>query len=295
MTSISSSFASVARRVAHAASVAAVALVLAGCAGFNTNPRDPLEPMNRNITKFNEGVDSVVLKPAATAYRQASPPIVRTGVSNFFGNLSDAWSFVNSALQFKFQNAAENFMRLNVNTVFGLGGILDVASELNIERHREDFGQTLGRWGVPAGPYIVLPLLGPSTLRDTIALPVDRKADPLSHFSPVEVRNSLNVLRLVDVRANLLRVGGVIDEAALDKYTFTREAYLQKRRAEIIEIKDSDGAEPKADGTPAPASAPVPTPAASAPNPAASAPIAAEPASLQSAEPPGQPASAPAR
>ena len=260
MTSIAPLLARAALRLARPALPAAVALLLLGCAGFNTNPRDPLEPMNRHVTVFNEGVDAMVLKPAATTYRQAVPPLVRTGVSNFFGNLSDAWSFVNSALQFKFQNAAENFMRLNVNTVFGLGGILDIASEMNIERHREDFGQTLGRWGVPAGPYIVLPLLGPSTLRDTLALPVDRKADPLSHFSPVEARNALNVLRLVDVRANLLRVGSVIDEAALDKYTFTREAYLQKRRAEIIENKDSDGAEPKADGTPAPAAGPAPAP-----------------------------------
>ena len=286
MTSISPLLASAVQRLARPALLAAMALLLAGCAGFNTNPRDPLEPMNRHVTTFNEGVDSIVLKPAATAYKQAIPPLVRTGVANFFGNLSDAWSFVNSALQFKFQNAAENFMRLNVNTVFGLGGILDVASELNIERHREDFGQTLGRWGVPAGPYIVLPLLGPSTLRDTLALPIDRKADPLSHFTPIEVRNGLTVLRAVDVRANLLRVGGVIDEAALDKYSFTREAYLQKRRAEIIESKDSDGAEPKADGTPAPGTAPAPV----APEPAAS-----EPAAPESAAPPGQPASAPAR
>ena len=134
---------------------------LGGCAGFNKNPRDPLEPFNRKVMQFNDGVDAMVLKPAATVYKQGVPPLVRTGVSNFFGNLSDVWSFVNSALQFKFQNAAENFMRLNVNTFFGLGGILDIASELNIERHREDFGQTLGRWGVPAGPYIVLPLAGP--------------------------------------------------------------------------------------------------------------------------------------
>jgi phospholipid-binding lipoprotein MlaA len=291
MTSIPPPLASAAQRLARSALPAGMAVLMAGCAGFNTNPRDPLEPMNRQVTAFNEGVDAVVLKPAATAYKQAVPPLVRTGVANFFGNLSDAWSFVNSALQFKFQNAAENFMRLNVNTVFGLGGILDVASELNIERHREDFGQTLGRWGVPAGPYIVLPLLGPSTLRDTVALPIDRKADPLSYFSPVDVRNSLTVLRAVDIRANLLRVGGVIDEAALDKYSFTREAYLQKRRAEIIETNDSDGAEPKADGTPAPVSTPAPAPAA----PAASAPAPVEPAGPQAAEPPGQPASAPAR
>jgi phospholipid-binding lipoprotein MlaA len=288
MTSTIPSSSGAARRLARLALPVAMALLLAGCAGFNKNPRDPLEPMNRQVTAFNDGVDAIVLKPAATAYKQVIPPLVRTGVSNFFGNLSDAWSFVNSALQFKFRNAAENFMRLNVNTVFGLGGILDIASEMNIERHREDFGQTLGRWGVPAGPYIVLPLLGPSTLRDTVALPIDRKADPLSYFTPVEVRNALTVLRVVDVRANLLRVGSVIDEAALDKYSFTREAYLQKRRADIIEIKDSDGAEPKADGT----AAPVAPPLSAAPAPAASA---SEPAAVEPAAPPGQPASAPAR
>src|SRR6185369_1274355 len=164
--------------------LAAVLMMLGGCAGFNTNPRDPLEPMNRKVMQFNEGVDSIVLKPVATVYRNEVPPLARTGVSNFFGNLGDAWSFVNSLLQFKFQNAAENLMRLNVNTFFGLGGILDIASELNLERHKEDFGQTLGRWGVPAGPYVVLPLLGPSTLRDTAALPVDYKGDLVQRVNP---------------------------------------------------------------------------------------------------------------
>ncbi len=286
--------------------LAALALSLAGCAGFNKNPRDPLEPFNRHVTTFNEGVDSMVLKPAATAYKTAIPPMVRTGVSNFFGNLSDAWSFVNSALQFKFQNAAENFMRLNVNTFFGLGGILDIASELNIERHREDFGQTLGRWGVPAGPYIVLPFLGPSTLRDTLALPVDRRYDLVQQVDPASARTSLYALRAVDARSNLLRIGNVIDEAALDKYSFTREAYLQKRRAEVFESKESDGAEPKADGTPAPANAPAPAdaPPADAPAPAAPAAPASAPADAPSSlavpgsetsPPPGQPAPAPAR
>lgn len=250
---------------------AAVLMLLGGCAGFNTNPRDPLEPMNRKVMQFNEGVDAMVLKPAATVYQQSIPPLVRTGVSNFFGNLSDAWSFVNSALQFKFQNAAENFMRLNVNTVFGLGGILDIASELNIERHREDFGQTLGRWGVPAGPYIVLPLLGPSTLRDTIALPVDRKGDPLRRVEGTADRNGLYFLRAVDVRSNLLRVGSVLEEAALDKYSFTRDAYLQRRRATIVEGKDSDGEEPRQDGDAAPEAEPVQR-APAAPQPPATAP-----------------------
>jgi phospholipid-binding lipoprotein MlaA len=219
--------------------------LLAGCAGFNTNPRDPLEPMNRNIAQFNEGVDAIALKPAAQAYQRVLPPIVRTGVSNFFGNLGDAWSFVNSVLQFKLQNATENFTRFGVNTFFGIGGIFDVASELNIERHKEDFGQTLGRWGVPAGPYLVLPLLGPSTLRDTLALTVDRKGDMVHQVSSRDLRYSLYVTRAIDARSNLLRVGGVIDQAALDKYSFTRDAYLQKRRADITENKESDGVEPK--------------------------------------------------
>jgi phospholipid-binding lipoprotein MlaA len=248
-------------------------MALGGCAGFNTNPRDPLEPLNRKVMEFNDGIDAAVLKPVATVYKKGVPPMVRTGVSNFFGNLGDAWSFVNSALQFKFQNAAENFMRLNVNTFFGLGGILDIASELNIERHKEDFGQTLGRWGVPAGPYIVLPLLGPSTLRDTVALPLDRKADPVHQVNPVDHRNSLYVLRAVDARSNLLRIGSVIEEAALDKYSFTRDAYLQKRRADITENKDTDGSEPTADGEPAPqpgrpARRPLPGSSAPAPAPA---------------------------
>lgn len=227
------------------AAVVLASLLLTGCA-VGPNPRDPLENFNRGVSQFNEKVDSVVLKPSATFYREKVPPLARTGVSNFFANLSDAWSGVNSLLQFKLQNAAEDLMRFGVNTFFGLGGILDPASEMNIERHREDFGQTLGRWGVPPGPYIVLPLLGPSTLRDTIALPVDWQGDPLYQFSPTGTRDSLYGLRLVDVRANLLRAGDVLEGAALDKYSFTRDAYLQKRRADIFE-----GA--RLDNNPAPA------------------------------------------
>ena len=238
---------------------------LQGCAGFNRNPQDPLEPMNRGVTRFNEGVDRALLKPVATAYRQGVPPLVRTGVSNFFGNLGDLWSAVNSALQLKIPNAMENLMRFNVNTFFGLGGILDIASDMNIERHKEDFGQTLGRWGVPAGPYLVLPFLGPSTLRDTLALPVDRRGDPVHYIDERSVRYTLYGVHAVDTRANLLRVGDVLSEAALDKYTFTRDAYLQRRRTEIgVERRNSsenDGQTPRedapaADAPPAPAPKP---------------------------------------
>jgi phospholipid-binding lipoprotein MlaA len=217
---------------------------LSACAA-GPDPRDPMEPFNRKVMQFNERVDAVVLKPAATVYKDATPPRVRTGVGNFFGNLGEAWSFANSALQFRFKNAGETFMRLSVNTFFGLGGILDVASGLNIERHREDFGQTLGHWGVPEGPYMVLPLLGPSTLRDTLALTLDYKGDLLARVTPPTVRDALNGLRALDERANVLRLGTVIDEAALDKYSFVRDAYLQKRRAEIFDSKDdTDGAVP---------------------------------------------------
>ncbi len=215
--------------------VATLAALTACASGPRANPRDPLEPMNREVTKFNEGVDAVVLKPAATLYKDHVPALVRTGVANFFGNLSDVWSMANSLLQLKIQNAAENFMRVNVNTLFGLGGIIDVASELNIERHREDFGQTLGRWGVPAGPYLVLPFFGPSTLRDTLALPVDRRYDLVRAVDSNTAESSLIVLRAVDQRANLLRATSVLEGAALDKYSFTRDAFLQRRRAEIYE------------------------------------------------------------
>lgn len=227
---------------------------LAGCAsGPHANPRDPFEPFNRKMMQFNEGVDAVALKPAATMYKEFVPPLVRTGVNNFFSNMGDAWSFVNSVLQFKFHNAAENILRFNINTFFGFAGILDIASELNIERHREDFGQTLGRWGIPAGPYLVLPLLGPSTVRDALALPVDRQADPLHLVEPWDSRYSLYVLRAVDLRSNLLRAGAVLEQAALDKYSFTRDAHLQRRRAQIFEgrTSDGDGREPQDDGPPA--------------------------------------------
>ena len=242
--------------------IATLWLALAGLGGCATvvNPRDPLEPINRQTYKFNEGVDNVVLKPVATLYREKVPPIVRTGVSNFFGNLGDAWSAANSLMQFHLQDAEENLARFQLNTMFGLFGIFDIASDANIERHREDFGQTLGRGGVPAGPYVVLPLLGPSTLRDSVALPVDWRFDLLSSFRPVSARNIGYGVRAIDTRSNLLRVSSVLEEASLDKYSFTRDAYLQRRRAQIGDRDDDrdnppplpeDGSDP-VPATPAP-------------------------------------------
>lgn len=218
-----------ARPLATAACVLSLAFA-SGCAtGPNADPRDPLEPFNRGVWQFNEGLDRAVLKPTAEAYNAVLPSPVRTGVRNFFGNLADAWTAVNALLQGKGQAAIESFFRVQVNTVFGLGGLIDIASEADIPRHREDFGKTLGRWGVPTGPYLVLPLLGPSSIRDTAALPVDMWGNPLSHLNEGGVSYGLYTLRIVDVRAQLLRASGVLDDAALDKYSFTRDVYLQLR------------------------------------------------------------------
>jgi phospholipid-binding lipoprotein MlaA len=223
------------------AGAAAVLAVVAGCAtGPNANPADPFEPFNRGVSHFNDGVDKAVLVPVATAYQGVVPSMVRTGVGNFFNNIGDVWSLANNVAQFKLQNSAETFMRLNVNTFFGLGGVLDVATEAGIPRHEEDFGQTLGHWGVGAGPYVVLPLLGSSTLRDTAAKPLDYWGDPVGHIDDVAWRNSLTVLRVVDTRAQFLRAGRLLEDAALDKYSFTRDAFLQHRRSEVYDGNPPD-------------------------------------------------------
>lgn len=210
--------------------------VIQGCATVpNPDPRDPLESFNRGVYAFNEGLDQAVLKPAATAYRDITPVLVRKGINNFLSNLDDAWSFVNNVLQFKARDSVDNFFRFGVNSVFGVLGIFDVASEMNIERHSEDFGQTLGYWGVAPGPFLVLPFFGPSTLRDTVALPVDMTGDIVSHVDHTRTRNSLRVLNVLEVRAGLLGLSSALDEVALDKYSFMRDAYLQRRRNAVYD------------------------------------------------------------
>ena len=211
-------------------------LVMAGCAtGPNANPADPLEPLNRSVYKFNDAADRNLLAPVATTYRDVTPSLVKRGIGNFFGNLEDAWSIVNNVLQLKGEAAAESLMRVSVNTVMGLGGLLDIATEMQIERHTEDFGQTLGHWGVGPGPYIVLPLLGPSNLRDTSALPADVWGDAVSHVEDAAVRNTLYGVRIVERRAAFLDAGAVVDDAALDKYSFIRDVYLQRRRNAVYD------------------------------------------------------------
>jgi phospholipid-binding lipoprotein MlaA len=212
---------------------------LVGCAsGPNANPLDPLEPLNRKVTAFNDVVDGAVLKPVATVYRDVAPDPLRTSVNNFFENLRDIWSFINASLQLRPREAAENFLRFNVNTVFGVGGIFDVASDMGLERTRLDFGQTLGRWGVPSGPYLVLPIFGPSTVRDAAGFSIESSGDLVQGIADVSTRNSLYLMRAVDTRANLLRATTLLDGAALDKYSFTRELYLQRRESQIENLID---------------------------------------------------------
>jgi len=228
---------------ARAAALVLGLALLGGCAtGPNANPADPFEPYNRGMTTFNDNVDKAVLKPVATLYRDVTPQPVRTGAGNFFANLGDAWSFVNNLLQLRGREAYDSMVRLSVNSVLGLGGLLDIASEMGVERHRQDFGLTLGHWGVPTGPYLVLPLLGPSTVRDTAALSADLfVGDVVTYVSDVPWRNSLYVLRFVDKRASLLSATSVLEAAALDPYSFTRDAYLQLRAGPAVEGSDEEG------------------------------------------------------
>jgi phospholipid-binding lipoprotein MlaA len=202
---------------------ALIFILLSGCSTIATkNSVDPWESWNRSIFNFNDSLDAGIVKPIATAYVAGVPSFVRTGVNNFFSNLTGVWTVVNSTLQLKPQAAVETFFRVTINTFLGLGGVLDVASEMNIERHTADFGQTLGHYGVPPGPYLVIPLLGSSTLRDTLASTLISRGDLVWQLNSVAARNSLYALRLLDTRANLLRTTSVLEGVALDKYTFTR-------------------------------------------------------------------------
>jgi len=218
--------------------VSVASLLIMGCA--SAPPEDPLEPYNRAMFSFNEKLDSAVMKPVATAYRTVTPTPVRTWIGNFFGNLQDPWIAVNSLLQGKITEACTGFMRFVVNSTLGIGGLLDVATEAQLHKHDEDFGQTLGAWGVGEGPFIVLPFFGPSTLRDASVLPLDTTAgspwvlpygDPV--VSSARVRYGLSGLKATDMRARLLGMERTLDEATIDKYRYTRDFYLQQRRFRV--------------------------------------------------------------
>ena len=245
---------------------AATALVLlSGCAS-NGNPRDPLEPVNRGIYKFNDHADHLLIRPASELYRGLVPAFVRTGVSNFFSNIGDVIVALNNLLQGKVTLAALDASRIVVNTTIGLLGTIDVATELGLEKHNEDFGQTLGRWGFGPGPYLVLPFLGPSSVRDGIGLLGDWTADPMTYVDPVRARNQLYGVFFLSRRTELLETSRLLDVAALDPYEFLRDAYLQRRRNLVY-----DGNPPDEDNDEAGKKSGRSEPAERGPQPAASA------------------------
>jgi phospholipid-binding lipoprotein MlaA len=211
-----------------------LASVLGGCA-TTTDPRDPWEGMNRGIYAFNDGLDKYVLKPTAKGYRWITPDIVDQGISNFFSNIRDIRVTINDILQIKFKQGGMDFSRFVINTTAGIAGFIDVATMLDLPKHNEDFDQTLGFWGVPPGPYVVLPLYGASSVRGVVGFGGDLAMNPLTYtflfgdsvFSAASL--GLGILDVVDIRADALEVVEIADEAALDPYAFYRDAYMQRR------------------------------------------------------------------
>lgn len=205
------------------------ATLLTGCA-TPANNRDPLEGFNRAVFAFNDGLDMLLIKPVAQGYDTVVPAPVRNSVTHFFGNIADVFIGVNNLLQGKPAEAVGDFGRVLINSTVGILGLIDVASGMGLEKHDEDFGQTLGRWGAGDGAYLVLPLFGPRSVRDTVGLVLDVAVDPIGDVDDVRTYNSLTALRLVDTRADLLPADKVVEEAALDRYAYIRDGYLQRRR-----------------------------------------------------------------
>jgi phospholipid-binding lipoprotein MlaA len=215
---------------------------LGGCAttGEERDPRDPFEGFNRGVYQFNETFDVYLAQPVARAYVAVLHQEIRSRVGNFFSNIQDIFIGVNNFLQGKFENGVNDWARFTFNSTIGLLGIHDVASDMGLEKHNEDFGQTFGRWGVPPGPYLILPFLSSSTVRDASGTAIDWWVAPLTEVRPVALRNTLYGVYFVNTRADLLEAGRILEEAALDKYVFQRDAYFQRRRSLIY-----DGSPPR--------------------------------------------------
>lgn len=220
----------------RACAIAAAALV-AGCATGPSAKDDPLEPMNRTLYEVHDAVDTAVVRPIAQAYVDVVPQPVRQSVSNVFNNIQDLFSGINGILQGKLDKAGDDFGRVVLNTGFGLGGIFDLASMMGIERGNEDFGQTFGVWGIPQGPYLFVPLFGPTTFRDGAGVALRFVWGPAQYLSDEALRWSLYGLTYIDLRADALSAGGIVETAALDRYTFIRNAYLQRRRYLVYDGK----------------------------------------------------------
>ena len=207
-------------------------LLLSSCSTTGSSKNDPLEPMNRAIFQFNEVVDDNIFEPVAKTYKYITPDPVETGVSNFFSNIGEVSTIANDVFQFKFKQAGYDFLRFSINTTIGVLGIFDVATSVGLKKNNEDFGQTLGYWGIPQGPYLVLPFFGASTFRDAPGLYADMQISPINQLDNEE-ELTLNALNAISTRARLLRATKILDTAAKDKYIFIRESYLQKRESMV--------------------------------------------------------------
>jgi phospholipid-binding lipoprotein MlaA len=258
----------------------------AGCATTASDSRDPLEGFNRAMFSFNDGFDEVIGKPVAGAYRNVLPSPIRTGIRNFFANLADLMIGVNNLIQGKPADAVTDWARFAFNSSFGMLGLIDFASDIGIDKHDEDFGQTFGRWGAGDGAYLVWPMLGSSSVRDSVGLLFDWSLDPVLQSRPIELRNSMTALRATQKRADLLDASRILEEAALDKYVFQRDAYLQRRRNLIYDGNPPRAARevPRAESTePEPAAQPL-TETQPALQPASETPAARpDPAAMEAA------------
>ncbi|MBN3800494.1 VacJ family lipoprotein, partial [Burkholderia sp. Ac-20392] len=238
-------------RIRQAALAVAAVAALSGCATVQTPTKgDPLEGFNRTMYTFNDKVDTYALKPVAKGYQYVVPQPVRDSVTNFFSNIGDVYIAANNIVQLRIADGVGDIMRVVINTVFGVGGLFDVATIAKLPKHTADFGITMGRYGMPSGPYLVLPLLGPSTLRDTAGLGVDYVGNPLTYVKPDGVSWGLFGVNLVNTRSNLLGAGDVLDAAALDKYSFVRNAYLQRRQMLISNARGEAAATSSNDALP---------------------------------------------
>ena len=225
--------------------IVSIAAVLVGCAsipaGVEPSPHDPWESFNRSVFEFNEGLDAYILKPVVSGYRFILPEFIREGVYNFFSNYSDIYTALQNLLQGKPDYAFSDLIRVVVNTTFGLGGLIDMATPGGLQKHKEDWGQTFGVWGIPAGPYVVLPFFGPSSVRDTFGTVADLESDYLfSYVKDIGLRNSITGLRVVNARNTYYEAGDLLDGAAIDKYSFMRDAYIQRREYQINQGRDDE-------------------------------------------------------
>jgi phospholipid-binding lipoprotein MlaA len=214
--------------------VLGVALLTAACATANlSDPRDPLEAWNRSVQSFNDTLDDYVMKPVATGYQAVTPEFVDHGVTNFFSNVDDISVIANDLLQLKLLESGMDTGRFLINTTAGLGGLVDVASHLDLPKHNEDLDQTLGAWGVPSGPYLVIPLIGPSTPRGVVGLAGDTMSNPINWITPVAIPYVSGTLKTIDLRADRLAASKIVDQASVDRYEFIRNAYFQDRNYKI--------------------------------------------------------------